>query len=375
MTDYRPGALAWLGIVGASCALLLVFQKALWLIVPLLLALVLYYLLAPLKAALVLRGFGHAGAAGIVGLGALGALLAGASALFLRLGASADDWPSAALRYVAGGLRLITDTLRELEGRSSLLASAGGSAELGRQIDAFANGFAARHLPELVMGLAAWAPTLLLAPFIAYFMLRDGWQFRRFLAGAIPNAFFERGLELLAQLDRTARGYFVGLIQLTVLDTLCLGAGLWLLGIAGALPLALAAAVLAWIPYVGSLAGCALVVMVAATDFAGQPAVAYGAVGLFVAVRLLDDFVFLPLTIGKSLEMHPLLSVLMIFAGGAIAGITGLMLVLPVTGACLVLGRTAGQILADDRLLARHRHARRLRRQMAERGLGAQRGA
>jgi hypothetical protein len=84
--------------------------------------------------------------------------------------------------------------------------------------------------------------------------------------------------------------------------------------------LGLICAVLAWVPYVGSILGGLLVVLVAATDFPADPSMAYWAIGLFVLVRLLDDFVYMPMTIGKSLELHPLITVLMIFAGGAVAG-------------------------------------------------------
>jgi hypothetical protein len=77
---------------------------------------------------------------------------------------------------------------------------------------------------------------------------------------------------------------------------------------------------------------------------------------------MLDDFVYMPLTIGKSLRMHPLLTVVMIFVGGAVAGVTGLMLVLPVLGVAMVVGQTLGQLITDARLVARHRHARGLRR-------------
>jgi predicted PurR-regulated permease PerM len=74
--------------------------------------------------------------------------------------------------------------------------------------------------------------TLLAASsFIAFFMLRDGWRFREFLIRSVPNAYFERSLYLMEQVDRTARLYFVGLIELTMLDTLCLAGGLWLIGI------------------------------------------------------------------------------------------------------------------------------------------------
>jgi predicted PurR-regulated permease PerM len=82
-------------------------------------------------------------------------------------------------------------------------------------------------------------------------------------------------------------------------------------------------------------------------------------------VRLLDDFLYMPLTIGKSLELHPLITVLMIFAGGAVAGIPGLMLVLPVLGVVMVIGETVGLIVTDPRLMARHRYAQSLRREQA----------
>ena len=88
----------------------------------------------------------------------------------------------------------------------------------------------------------------------------------------------------------------------------------------GALVLGLMAAVLAWVPFVGSVIGCVIVVLVAATDFPADPWVVYAAVALFLFVRLLDDFVFMPLTVGRSLHMHPLPTVLLIFVGGAVAG-------------------------------------------------------
>ncbi len=96
---------------------------------------------------------------------------------------------------------------------------------------------------------------------------------------------------------------------------------------------------------------------------------AYAAAALFVLVRLLDDFVFMPATIGNSLKMHPSVTVLMIFVGGTVAGISGLMLVLPLLGVVRVIGETVGQVIGDARLMARHRQARRLRRQRAEAGL------
>jgi AcrR family transcriptional regulator len=52
-------------------------------------------------------------------------------------------------------------------------------------------------------------------------------------------------------------------LWLTVLDTVTLGLGLWLLGFPGPWALGLICAVLAWIPYVGSILGGLLVVLYA----------------------------------------------------------------------------------------------------------------
>jgi predicted PurR-regulated permease PerM len=99
---------------------------------------------------------------------------------------------------------------------------------------------------------------------------------------------------------------------------------------------------------------------VAATDFPDKPGVAYACLGLFLAVRLLDDFVFMPMTVGRQLHVHPLLSVLMLFMGATVAGATGLVFALPLYGVIAVIGETVAQIVTDPRLRARYKAARQL---------------
>lgn len=360
MSGERSGPIVWLGILAVTSVLLFLFQKILWLVVPSLLALIIFYLLSPLHRRLVLAGVRHESAAVLVGTGAFLVVGLALFAAVPALTARTTGWHEILERYLDGGHRLLGDMLGMLEGRFAFLARAHVAESASIAAREFVDTFAEKYLTGLVMTLAAWLPTLLLAPFIAFFLLRDGLRFKRFVCSAVPNAFLERSLCLLDQVDRTARLYFLGLIKLTILDATTLAFGLWLIGIAGAGVLGLVTAVLAWIPYLGSIAGCLLVLLVAATDHPGNPALAYAAVGLFILVRLLDDFVFMPLTIGRSLHLHPLITVLMIFVGGAVAGVAGLLLALPVLGVVMVCGETIGAVLADPRLRARHAHARRL---------------
>ena len=90
----------------------------------------------------------------------------------------------------------------------------------------FGGTYVKEHLADALLGTAAWLPALLLAPFLAFFFLRDGRRFLKFLGEAVPNAYFERTLYMIDRVDGTARAYFQGLLKLTVIDTICLALGL-----------------------------------------------------------------------------------------------------------------------------------------------------
>ncbi|MBS0324489.1 MAG: AI-2E family transporter [Proteobacteria bacterium] len=356
--------MVWASIIAATCVSLILLQKILWLVVPALLALILYYFLFGTMQWLMLRGLSRDAAATVVILCFL-LLMALYLALLLPWALThLLDWQTSIQRYLQGGIGLAKTTLQGMERSSAILRDMNLSTEFDARVEGMTSSMA-HHIEPVVIGAIGWAPSILLAPFLAYFFLKDGGRFQRMLGQAVPNAFFERTLYLLHEVDRTARAYFQGLFWLTILDTLTLGFGLWWMGFPGALALGFACAVLAWLPFVGSVLGGLLVVLVAATDFPNVPGMAYGAVVLFGIARLLDDFVYMPLTVGRSLHVHPMLSVLMMFVGGAIAGVAGLMLVLPLLGVIRVVGDTIGQIVTDARLMARFRHRRSLQRRLA----------
>ncbi len=365
-----PGPIAWSGIFAATCLLLVALNHILWLVVPALFALVLSYALYPPMRRLMYAGVARESAAAIVTFAFLLVFLAAVLALLSWAGARSADWQAGVERYFRGGVVLLEHTLAALEDRWTVLARAHLSAGVSAWLSDFSNTFMERQVQPLAVSILAWLPAALLGPFLAFFFLRDGRRFHGFIARAVPNAYFEKTLDLLHEMHRTGRAYFTGLVKLAVLDTLVLGVCLWALGLPGAWLLALVAALFAWVPFVGSIAGCLLVVMVAATDFPDNPAIAYWTVVLFIVVRMLDDFVFMPATVGKSLNLHPLVSVLMLFVGGAVAGVPGLALVLPLLGVATVVGQALSRILTDQRLRARHAYARRLKAAQAAADLG-----
>ncbi|MYM98123.1 AI-2E family transporter [Duganella vulcania] len=364
-TQQRAGPVVWSGIIAATCVLLFLLQQMLFLAIPFLLGIVLYYILQPPMQRLIRMGLSHNASTMIVG-GVFLLLLATAGLVFILWDSGpSDSWQDMLGKYLTGGLEFVRHTMLSLEREFPILKQIKLARTVNSRVSAFTGTFVQKHLTDILVSVAAWLPSLLLAPFLTFFFLRDGLRFKKFLARAVPNAFFEKTLCLLHEVDQTAHRYFQGLIKLTILDTAVLAIGLWVIGVSSPLVLGLIAAMLAWVPYVGSIVGCMLVVMVASTDAPADPAVAYMAIGVFIAVRLLDDFVFMPMTLGRSLHIHPLITVLMIFIGGSVAGVAGLMLVLPLLGVVMVIGETLGRLITDPRLRARHRNAMELRTRQA----------
>ena len=365
MNQRQSGPIVWLCVLFATCLLLFLLPKLLWLLIPFLLAMILYYVLVPAVSRLSLLGIPRELAAMLVG-GIFFILLA----LVLAYGinsftARAGSLQEMLAHYVDGGVRFASNSMTAMEENFSILRKAHASESLNAWMASNTDNFAQQYVANILLSMASFVPAVFLTPFLTFFFLRDGRKFKQFLARAVPNAFFEETLFLMHEVDQTARRYFQGLLKLTIIDTMILALGLWSIGISAPVLLALISAILAWVPFVGSVLGCIMVVLVAATDAPDTPLLAYGAITVFITVRLLDDFIFMPLTLGRSLHMHPLIAVLMIFVGGELAGVPGLMLVLPILGVAMVVGESLGRVITNPRLRARYKHARLLRARQA----------
>ena len=322
----QPGALTLLVVIATTSLLLYCFQKIIWLVLPALLALIVYYSMRPIVEVLVDRGFPHKTAAKCVWV--LLQLIAGVMVVtaVLLVVAKAGTWQSGFERYLAGGRHLLHQTAESLQNVLPMFRRMNLATQIDQRSQQFIDEFAAKHLLPLALISVKWLPSLLLVPFLAYFMLSDSSRLKKYLISSVPNAFFERSLLLFSRLDSSLENYFRGLLLLTLLDTICLSLGLRVLGIHNAICFGLAAAVLAWIPYIGPAVAYVVIVLVSATDFPDKTWMPYASLAVCLIVRLLDDFVFMPLTVGRKLRLHPLLSVLMLFLGGMVAGPTGLVL-------------------------------------------------
>jgi predicted PurR-regulated permease PerM len=110
-----------------------------------------------------------------------------------------------------------------------------------------------------------------------------------------------------------------------------------LIGLPAALLLALIAAITEAIPIVGPLIGAVPAVLIATTI---SPETVLLTVGIYVVLQLIEGNVLVPIIMRNSVGLSPFLVLVSLLLGGAVAGVLGAIVAVPVVaGITVVLGR------------------------------------
>ena len=194
----------------------------------------------------------------------------------------------------------------------------------------------------------------ILVPFFAFFLLRDMPQIVTAAMNRLPPEHVETSVAVWRELNGVIGRYIRGV----VMDGLVVGAlaalGLWAIRVPYPLLLGVFAGIANVVPFVGPLlsaAAAALVVLL--TPGQGLAGVVRVLV-LFLAIKVLDDTLIQPLTIGRSVHLHPALLLGSVVVGNHTLGVLGMIIAVPVA---TVLQETVRLLLEHRRVLAR-RHLR-----------------
>lgn len=103
--------------------------------------------------------------------------------------------------------------------------------------------------------------------------------------------------------------------------------GFILLGIPYALPLALLAGIFEIVPYLGPIVASIPAIIL---GFGISPFVGGAAIGLAVLIQQLENYVFVPKIMEKSTGVSPIVVLLALAIGAKIAGITGMVISIPI---------------------------------------------
>jgi len=169
---------------------------------------------------------------------------------------------------------------------------------------------------------------LVIIPVLSFFVLKDGRTMRDELLSLVnPGRSRELMDDILADVHIMLLQYMRALVSLCAITFVTFAIVLSLLGVPYPILLASVAFPLEFIPLIGPL--IAAIVIIAVSLLAGFPHVLWVVVFLG-AYRLMQDYVISPRLMSSGVELHPMLVILGVFAGGELAGIAGTFLSVPV---------------------------------------------
>jgi predicted PurR-regulated permease PerM len=177
----------------------------------------------------------------------------------------------------------------------------------------------------------AWAPNLawfIVVPVIAFYALTD---FHRIYAKAmllVPAIHRPFAQSLVAEVSVVLGKYLRGLVLLCGMLGVSTGAVLWALGNPYWQLLGLVGGLLYAIPVVGSASTVCLIVLVGLVTTTPARALLNGGAVLLLSNGLFDQVVT-PRVLGRQVGLHPLLTILALLLGYQVAGITGMLVAVP----------------------------------------------
>lgn len=206
---------------------------------------------------------------------------------------------------------------------------------------------------EMVSSLTNGLMYFLLMPIYAFFLLLYRSLLLTFLLKIVPQ---KNSIELqtvVNDVKSIIRNYIVGLFLEVVVVTILMGIGLYCIGVKYVVFLALLTGLLNLIPYIGIIIAFAITAVLTLLNAQHLDIILWIFV-VFALVQFIDNNILLPKIVGSKVSVNALASMVSVIIGGALAGIPGMFLAIPLIAILKVVFdhvpalHAYGYLLGDD---------------------------
>ncbi len=189
------------------------------------------------------------------------------------------------------------------------------------------------------MALVNLASLLFITPIVTFYLLRDWPKLIERVKAWLPRKQAPLIIDCAGQIDSTLSAFVRGQALVCLALAALYGVGLTLVGIDLGLVIGIAAGVLSFVPYLGTLSGLTIAVGVGIAQ-GGDWHLPAAAAGVFAVGHLLEGNFLTPRLVGDRVGLHPLWIMFALLAGGAGFGFVGILLAVPVAAVTGVVVRT-----------------------------------
>jgi predicted PurR-regulated permease PerM len=177
--------------------------------------------------------------------------------------------------------------------------------------------------------------------FFFFFTATEWVGLQHFGTNLLPDKNRDRIIDLLVKFDRVISGFIRGRITIAFIQSIVFSIGFFIIGVPGAFILGPAVAVLSIVPYLALIGVPIAVSLLWLQGYSGIRGEIWWVLGaptvLYFLGQALDDYVWTPLIQGKSTGMDTPTILFASLAGGALFGIFGLLIAIPIAACVKIL--------------------------------------
>jgi predicted PurR-regulated permease PerM len=200
-------------------------------------------------------------------------------------------------------------------------------------------------LAEGIQGLTSLVFFLTFSAFSTFFLLKDGPTVRRFVNRNLGVP-YEVAAVITTNVIKSLRRYFLGVSIVAAFNAVVVGAMAVVLGVPLAGTIAVVVFITAYIPFIGAfVSGAFAVILTLASE--GTTEAVIMLITVILANGLLQNIVQ-PIAFGATLDLNPLVVLIVTIGFGSLFGMIGMVLAAPLTSAALHINRELNRAKARE---------------------------
>ncbi|OCS82927.1 AI-2E family transporter [Caryophanon tenue] len=184
----------------------------------------------------------------------------------------------------------------------------------------------ASGLTSFVSALTGFVLSLVIVPFILFYLLWEGEKLPKFVLRIFPPRAREEVHAIMSDMDKQISSYIQGQILVSICIGIMITIGFLIIGMPYALLLGFLAMITSVVPYLGPVIAITPAVILAIVS---SPFMLIKLAVVWTIVQLVEGKFISPQIMGKSLSIHPITIIFVLLTAGSLFGVPGVILGIP----------------------------------------------
>lgn len=197
--------------------------------------------------------------------------------------------------------------------------------------------FTKEQLPNLFISTVSALGNLFyifLALAVSFYLTAEKNLVKNSLRRITPHNHHEGLIKILDEIEFKMGRWLLGQIALSVISSFIIFLGLTALHVPFALLLAILAAILRFVPFLGGLISDGTGILIA---FTISPMLGAAAFLMYYLIQQMEAYILIPYVMEKAVGLNPVLVIVAVVSGGQLGGIAGALLAIPITIVTVIL--------------------------------------